>query len=184
VLWSPGGNRWEELTPHGVDTVVAVSATALLMAPYPAAERTGPSRDDITRWVEETLVPLADIDPGDVSCLTDDLAAVGAVRPQLDDDPDGSEQARRTGAERYVDVFVDCTSRWEHVFLLTRTEGADQISQPSANCVTDALDDDTARSMWIEEMVGASNDLRHLDPLFDTLDQCLTVEELDRLDWN
>ena len=96
-------------------------------------------------------------------------------------------------AEAVVDTFETCSPTWELLMILSATQGTEWISEPSADCTRQQLDDADARSIFVAELdrayddSGTSNpspDLSHLDPLLAALDECLTDQELNALDWN
>jgi hypothetical protein len=94
----------------------------------------------------------------------------------------------RFDAERIVDTFRSCASTWELLMILSATQGTDLISDESAACVSDAMPDDEARELFITELDrpydDGDGDLSHLERLAGYYEECLTPEELARLDWN
>jgi hypothetical protein len=96
-------------------------------------------------------------------------------------------------AEVVVDTFETCSPTWELLMILSATGGTEWISEESAECTRDQLDDADARSVFVAELDRAYDDsgpfnpspnLSHLDPLLAALDECLTDQELNALDWN
>ena len=147
-----------------------------------AADQT--AADEMADSMNSYLAPVGDLTEQDTQCIAEgSVAEFGApAAGGVVSVPPVGERIER--AETEVDIYMRCTDNWELLFLRTRTEGAAEISDESAACVSDALADDVSRSMWITELAGGYTDLGHLDPLFAVLDTCLSVEELDALDWN
>jgi hypothetical protein len=98
----------------------------------------------------------------------------------------------RAEAEQIVDVFVDCAEHWKLLLVRSVTEGASEISDDSARCVEERLDDDEGREVLVGEIDRAYDDPAQPDatpfpelvaPLVAAMEACLTPEELDRVDW-
>jgi hypothetical protein len=90
-------------------------------------------------------------------------------------------------------VFEECSESWKLLLMLSVTEGADGISDASAQCASDELADDDARSILVGEIDRAYDDPSQPDaepfpdvvqPLVAVFQQCLTPDELGALDWN
>jgi hypothetical protein len=106
----------------------------------------------------------------------------------------GSPQPlERADAEAVVDTFADCTDRWEELLVRSVTEGSDQIGDASAACVTERLDDDEARAVFVAEIDRAYDDPAQTDavpfaelvtPVVDAYDACLSDDEQARIDFN
>jgi hypothetical protein len=95
----------------------------------------------------------------------------------------------RAEAEQIVDVFSSCSDTWELLMITSTTQGTELIGDESARCTADKLPDDVARAIFVTDLDRAYDeqptpDLSHLDPLIAAMEQCLTPDELDRLDWN
>ena len=94
----------------------------------------------------------------------------------------------RTDAEVVVDTFRGCAPTWEQLMITSVTEGTEQISESSAACVADALPDDEAWELFVTELDrpydDGDGDTSHLQRAVDLYRQCLTPEELDRLDFD
>jgi hypothetical protein len=90
----------------------------------------------------------------------------------------------RVDAEMVVDTFESCSPTWELLMILSATQGTEWISEASAECTRLQLDDSEARSIFVAELDRSDEDLEYLDPLLEALDQCLTDQELNALDWN
>ena len=99
----------------------------------------------------------------------------------------------RAESEKIVDVFVDCSDHWELLLVTSVTEGASGISDESAGCVVERLDDREAREILIGEIDRAYDDPSQpgatpypelVAPLVDAMDACLTDTELAGVDWN
>ena len=95
-------------------------------------------------------------------------------------------QIERPEAESIVDVFVECSDQWKLLLTLSVTEGADKISDNSADCVADLLTDDDARLILIGEIDRAYDDPSQpdaqpfpelLEPLLAAYDECLSPTE-------
>jgi hypothetical protein len=98
----------------------------------------------------------------------------------------------RAEAEQIVDVFADCADHWELLLVRSVTEGASEVSDDSARCVEEELDDDDAREVFVGEIDRAYDDPTQpgatpfpelVEPLVSAMEACLTPEELDRMDW-
>jgi hypothetical protein len=98
----------------------------------------------------------------------------------------------RAEAEQIVAAFADCADHWELLLVRSVTEGASEISDDSALCVEERLDDDDAREVFVGEIDRAYDDPAQPDatpfpelvvPLVSAMEACLTPEELDRMDW-
>jgi hypothetical protein len=100
---------------------------------------------------------------------------------------------KRPEADSMVAVIEGCTGAWKQVMFMTLTEGTDRISDESAACTAETLRDEDARVLFASELDRAYDDPSQPDaapfpevvqPLLDAFDECLTFEELDRLDFN
>jgi hypothetical protein len=100
----------------------------------------------------------------------------------------------RAESETIEDVVAACApDHWKLMLALTITEGADQIGEESARCVSEQLDDQTARSILVAELDRAYDDPSDPDavpfsdviqPLIAVFDECLTTMERSALDFN
>jgi hypothetical protein len=99
----------------------------------------------------------------------------------------------REQAEQVVDSFTSCSDSWKLLLIKSVTEGADEISDESARCVSEQLSDDDAREVMVLEIDRAYDDPSQTDavpypetvmPLITAMEACLSPTELDRLDWN
>ena len=66
----------------------------------------------------------------------------------------------------------------------TRDSRYVMISEASAECTRLQLDDPEARSIFVAQLDGSDEELQYLEGLLEALDQCLTDQELNVLDWN
>jgi hypothetical protein len=91
------------------------------------------------------------------------------------------------------DAFRDCATGWKLLLVLTITEGADQISDESASCVSEQLPDEQAHTILVGEIDRAYDDPAQADatafsdlvaPLIQVLDRCLSPDEQARLDFD
>lgn len=98
----------------------------------------------------------------------------------------------RSEAETIAGVFEECSESWKLLLMLSVTSGADGISDASAQCASDKLADDDARSILVGEIDRAYDDPSQPDaepfgdlvqPLIAVFEQCLTRGELDELSW-
>jgi hypothetical protein len=94
-------------------------------------------------------------------------------------------------AEAIVAVFEQCTPNWELLMITSITEGADQISRDSADCVAETLDNDVARNIFVSELArddqqpnAPPDALDYLATMIDAMESCLTTTELNALDFN
>jgi hypothetical protein len=92
-------------------------------------------------------------------------------------------------AESFVDVLSSCTDSWELFLVLGVTQGTDLVSEETARCVADGLDDEIAREILVLELDRPYDQdpgigLGHLGPLVDGFERCATQQELSALDWN
>lgn len=99
----------------------------------------------------------------------------------------------RSESETIAGVFEECSEAWKLLFMLSITEGTDRISEASAQCASDELADDDARSILVGEIDRAYDDPSQPDaesfadlvqPLIAAFEQCLSPDELGALDWN
>jgi hypothetical protein len=106
---------------------------------------------------------------------------------------DGDRTLDRDRADAIADTFRRCSESWELLLIQSVTEGADEISDESARCVSDQLPDDTSEVMLAGKLDRAYDDRSQPDapslgeliqPLLDAFDACLTPTELDNLDFN
>ncbi len=95
-----------------------------------------------------------------------------------------SHQLAKDEAAVIVGVFRSCSPTWELLMILGVTQGANYISQSSAECTSKKLNDSTAQDIFIKELERTAPDLGHLQPLQTALKKCLTDQELQALDWN
>ena len=98
----------------------------------------------------------------------------------------------RSEAETIAGVFEECSESWKLLLMLGVTSGADGISDASAQCASDKLADEDARSILVGEIDRAYDDPSQPDaepfwdsvqPLVAVFEQCLTPGELDELSW-
>lgn len=101
----------------------------------------------------------------------------------------GEVEAEETAS--MVEVFARCSPSFEQLLILSVTEGTDEISAGSAACVSDELNDKTAKAILAGEMDRAYDTDPQatpfpelVAPLVDAYDQCLTPAERSRLDFN
>lgn len=98
----------------------------------------------------------------------------------------------RPEADTIVGVFEKCSTSWEQLLIRSTTEGSEQISDASAKCTADKLADKDARVVLASEIDRAYDDPStksppfgvEAEPLFLALKQCLTKDEMAKLDWN
>ena len=99
----------------------------------------------------------------------------------------------RGQAEQLADTFASCSDRWKLLLIKSVTEGAEQISDASAGCVSEQLSDDDAREVMVLELDRAYDDPSQpnavpypetVEPLLTAMEECLSPTELDALDWN
>jgi hypothetical protein len=147
--------------------------------------------------------------PAEAACVGDGLVdALGAERVRqsrslgtwawstlgfgLSENLEHPAPISREDADAVVDVFARCTESWELLLVLSSTEGADDIGEASAACVTDRLDDDIARTIFASELDRAYDDPgqpdatpfpESIEPLVDVYEQCLTTAERAQLDF-
>jgi hypothetical protein len=95
-----------------------------------------------------------------------------------------SHELAKGEAATIVGVFRSCSPTWELLMILGVTQGANFISQSSAECTRKKLNDSTAQDIFIKELERTATDLGHLQPLQAALKECLTDQELQALDWN
>jgi hypothetical protein len=70
----------------------------------------------------------------------------------------GEQQLGREEAELIVDTFMECTTSWKLLLILSVTSGAEKISDSYASCVSDRLADDDARRILVGEIDRAYED--------------------------
>lgn len=88
-------------------------------------------------------------------------------------------------ANTVVDVISGCTPAWELFLILGITQGTNLISEETALCVQDELDDDDARELFALELTPHPNaEPSHLASIEAAFDQCATEQERSALDWN
>lgn len=157
---------------------------------------------------ERTFSPTPKLTRVDAECMGDGIVdALGASRPlelglgfgpwSLLSIGLGNNQPPRHldrhEAEAIADVAAACTADWKLLFVNSVTSGADQISDTSARCAADLIDDATAREILVSELDRAYDDPSQPDaepypdnvqPLIEALESCATPEELSGLDWN
>lgn len=98
----------------------------------------------------------------------------------------------RPEAESIVAVFEKCSTSWKQLLIRSTTEGSEEISDTSARCTADKLSDADARLVLASEIDRAYDDRSttappfgvEAEPLYRALKECLTREELAKLDWN
>ena len=104
----------------------------------------------------------------------------------------GPEPITAEDAEAVADTVQRCAETWELLVILSVTQGASAISEASAACTRDALSDEDARTILVDELDRPYDDPSQRDadpfgvkiqPLIDAYDECLTPEERDRLDF-
>jgi hypothetical protein len=105
----------------------------------------------------------------------------------------GGRTLDRDQAEAIADTFRRCSETWELLLIQSVTEGADEISDESARCVSDQLPDDITEDMLAGKLDRAYDDPSQpeamslgelIQPLLDAFDECLTSTERDNLDFN
>lgn len=104
-----------------------------------------------------------------------------------------SNQIDRAESERIVDTFKTCTKAWKLLLITSVTQGADEISDQSARCISEQVSDDLARTIFIGEIDRAYDDPSQpnaqpypqlVEPLVAAFDKCLTPSEQDAMDWD
>ena len=157
---------------------------------------------------EKTFSPTPKLTDVDAECIGDGIVgALGASRPLelglgfgpwslLSIGLGNNRPPRhldRHEAEAIADVAAACTADWKLLFVNSVTSGADQISDTSARCAADLIDDTTAREILVTELDRAYDDPSQPDaepypdnvqPLIEALESCATPDELNGLDWN
>ena len=157
---------------------------------------------------QQTFTPRPVLDQQEASCigdrLVDDLGVAHARELSFGVGPwqllgfalsnnTAPKAIDRSEAETIAGVFEECSESWKLLFMLSITAGTDAISDTSAQCASDKLADDDARSILVGEIDRAYDDPSQADaepfwdlvqPLIVVFEQCLTPGELDGLDWN
>lgn len=95
-------------------------------------------------------------------------------------------------AQRMVETFRACSPDWELLMITTLTSGTEIMSERSARCVQLALDDDIAEEIFVielarpydDEPTAAGPDLSHLESAIGILEECLTDQELNAIDFD
>ncbi|HUP74656.1 MAG TPA: hypothetical protein VM282_16550 [Acidimicrobiales bacterium] len=104
-----------------------------------------------------------------------------------------SNQIDRSEAERIVDTFKNCSKTWKLLLITSVTQGADEISDKSAQCISEQISDDTTRTIFVGEIDRAYDDPSQpnaqpypqlVEPLVAAFDKCLTPTEQAAMDWN
>jgi hypothetical protein len=104
-----------------------------------------------------------------------------------------SNQIDRSEAERIVDTFKTCSKTWKLLLITSVTQGADEISDKSARCISEDVSDDTARMIFVGEIDRAYDDpsqpnaqpySKLVEPLVAAFAKCLTPSELAAMDWD
>jgi hypothetical protein len=91
-----------------------------------------------------------------------------------------------------ADTIRGCSPNWELLIIMSATQGTQYISEDSARCTQSALDDDVAEQIFAielarpyDEQPGAGGpDLSHLEPLVQAMEECLSDQELNAIDWD
>ena len=103
-----------------------------------------------------------------------------------------SNQIERSEAERIVDTFKTCSKTWKLLLITSVTQGADEISDKSAQCISEQVSDDTTRAIFVGEIDRAYDDPSQpnaqpypqvVEPLMAAFDKCLTPTEQAAMDW-
>jgi hypothetical protein len=95
-------------------------------------------------------------------------------------------------AQRMVEIFRECSPDWELLMITTVTSGTEIMSEKSARCVQLALDDEIAEEIFVielarpydDEPTAAGPDLSHLESVIGILEECLTDQELNAIDFD
>jgi hypothetical protein len=104
-----------------------------------------------------------------------------------------SNQIERSEAERIVDTFTTCSKSWKLLLITSVTQGADEISDKSAQCISEQISDDTTRTIFVGEIDRAYDDPSQPDAepypqlveaLVAAFDKCLTPTEQTAMDWD
>ena len=104
-----------------------------------------------------------------------------------------SNQVDRREAERIVDTFKTCSKTWKLLLITSVTQGADEISDKSAQCISEQVADDTTRTIFVGEIDRAYDDPSQpsaqpypqlVEPLVAAFDKCLTPTEQAAMDWD
>jgi hypothetical protein len=143
------------------------------------------------------------VTPGDASCiaktLIDRLGAARVRSLELGLWPWGTlgfaltNEIDRREAEKIVDTFKTCSKTWKLLLITSITQGADEISDQSADCISEQLSNHTARTIFVGEIDRAYDDPSQPnaqpysqleEPLVAAFDKCLTPSELAAMDWD
>jgi hypothetical protein len=103
-----------------------------------------------------------------------------------------SYQIGSNDAQSMVEVFRRCSADWELLMITTITSGTEFIGEESARCVALALDDGVSEQIFVLELdrpyddapSPAGPDLSHLEPMMASLEECLTDQELNAIDFD
>ena len=104
-----------------------------------------------------------------------------------------SNQIDRLEAERIVDTFKTCSKAWKLLLITSVTQGADEISDKSAECISAQVSDDTTRMIFVGEIDRAYDDPLQpnaqpypqlVEPLAAAFDKCLNPTEQAAMDWD
>ena len=209
---STDGIAWNEtLMPEGVESVLAVSDAAILVQPFVRVSTT-PELPPGVDGMRDALVSAFSgvvaaggteslIAPDEVECIADGLL-----------ESVGEERLRaigfgaypwsllgyglglpidRTDAEPMVETFMSCAPRWELLIITSITQGAENISESSAECTAAALDDDFAAEVFVDELARedldaapGTADLSYLGDVQAAMEGCLTPTEMNSIDFS
>jgi hypothetical protein len=221
-LWSSDGLTWNEGSLRSdvefVDS--AVSAVRLLVLPYVTPDMTAsmptlPANDaDLAAMIAGAFYaePITDPDgrvvwrpwvtESEATCIGTELVdALGA--DALRELRFGVVPFTLLGYGLGLKIDMDsalviantirgCSPNWELLMITSATQGTQHVSEDSARCTQNALDDDVAEQIFAIELARPYDeqpstggpDLSHLEPLVQAMEQCLSDQELNAIDWN
>jgi hypothetical protein len=98
---------------------------------------------------------------------------------------------QRPEADTIVDTFEKCSKNWELLMIKSVTQGTDKISDTSARCASQQLDDSDARNIFAGDIDRAYDEdpnavpfAEAVKPLIAAMEKCLKPDELAEIDWN